>query len=69
MKMFDKQKIIKTKSPHLKSAGRISKQLEEEKLLLTSRLVDIDNTLASFKDNPNLEKLVEIIVKPLEIEK
>ncbi len=65
---FDKKKIVKTKSTHLKSTGRISKQLQEEKELLTSRLVDIDNTLASLKENPNLEKLVEIIIVPLEVE-
>ena len=68
MKRFLKDKVIKTKSEILPKRGDISKLLLAEKQLLVGRVVEIDNTLAMFKEHPNLEKTVEIILKPLEVE-
>jgi hypothetical protein len=68
MKKFSKDKVVKTKSKLLPKTGKISKLLIAEKELLTGRMVEIDNTLALLKDNPQLETVAEILLKPLEIE-
>jgi hypothetical protein len=68
-KSFHKSKIIKTKSESLRKSGRISKLLKEEQALLEGRLAEIKQTLLALEENPGLEKLIEIVVKPLEVEK
>lgn len=65
---FIKSKIVKTKSSFLSKTGDISKQLTAEKDLLIGRIAEIDTTLALLKEHPELEKIVENVIKPLEVE-
>ena len=69
MKKFSKEKVTKTESKFLSKAGTISKQLIEEKNLLIGRIAEINTTLALLKEHPYLEKIVENVIKPLEVEK
>ena len=64
---FIKSKIVKTKSSFLSKTGDISKQLTAEKDLLIGRIAEIDTTLALLKEHPELEKIVENVIKPLEV--
>jgi hypothetical protein len=60
--------IVKTTSKYIPITSKYTKRLEAEKALLTGRLVEIENMLKVFEENPEVLKAVELILNPLEIE-